>query len=294
MAKDLLEQFGDIVTTNASLAQRTCFKTGGAADYLASPNDVEQLRRLVQFCRAADLPFRVLGGGSNILVPDDGYHGLVIELDAPAFRTIEVDRTLVRAGAGAPLAELISESCKAGLSGLEVLAGIPGTVGGAVQKNAGGRAGDVGQFIHSVEIVNAEGKSETLGRSAVRFGYRQSDLVDAVIVAATVQLVPDKPEDVVRRIKKVWIRKQSNQPFGFQNAGYAFRNPRGLSAAELLEKAGVRGTKVGGAEISDRDPRYVVANPGATSRDVRQLMELVVQRVEEQTGVRLELHVDVW
>lgn len=291
---DLIERFSGIVTQDAPLGARTCFQTGGKAHYIVRPKDVDQLCALVGYCRSQGQPIRVLGGGSNILVPDEGYPGLVIELSSPAFQAIRVDKILVTAGAGASLAKLISESCKAGLSGLEVLVGIPGTVGGAVVKNAGGRAGDIGQFIHSVEVVDPEGRLETRQRSQIRFGYRDSDLADSIVVAATVQLVPDKPEDIVRRVKKIWIRKQANQPFGFQNAGYAFRNPRGLSAAELIEKSGVRQTKVGQAELSDRDPRYVVAGPGATSRDVRQLIDLVVQRVEEQTGVRLELQIDIW
>lgn len=291
---DLIEKFSGIVTQGSPLGARSCFQTGGAADFVVRPKDAAQLCELVRYCRSSDRPFRVLGGGSNILVPDEGYQGLVIELSAPSFQAIRADKTLVTAGGGASLAELIAESCRTGLSGLEVLVGIPGTVGGAVVKNAGGRAGDIGQYIHSVDVVDPDGNLETRKRSQIRFGYRDSDLADSIVVAATVQLVADKPEDIVRRVKKIWIRKQANQPFGFQNAGYAFRNPRGLSAAELIEKAGLRQTKVGHAELSDRDPRYVVAGPGATSRDVRQLIDLVVQRVEEQTGVRLELQIDMW
>ena len=290
----LAEKFRDIVTPAAPLGIRTCFKVGGTANYLATPRHQKELVELMGVCRSEGLPYRVLGGGSNSLVSDEGYAGVAIHLSSPDFCAIKIDSHRVTAGAGVTLAELISSTCKAGLSGLEVLVGIPGSVGGAVCKNAGGRAGDIGQFIESVEVITPEGTVETRKRSEVRFGYRTTDLDDVVVLSVTLQLVQDDPNNLVRRIKKIWIEKQAHQPFGFQNAGYAFRDPRGLSAADLIDKSGLRGTKVGGAELSDRDPRYVVAAADASSRDIQQLIDLVIARVEEQTGVLLELQIDVW
>jgi UDP-N-acetylmuramate dehydrogenase len=291
---DWPDDLGEIVTAKAPLGSRTCFKVGGSADYLVQPRSVDELARTIRACRSAGQPFRVLGAGSNSLISDDGYAGVAIELAAPEFQKITIDNTHVTCGAGLMLADLISATCKAGLSGLESLVGIPGTVGGAVCKNSGGRGGDIGQYVDAVDVLTADAKPETRSRSAIRFGYRSSDLDDAVVVAIHLKLLEDDPEDVVRRIKRIWIEKKAHQPFGFQNAGYAFRNPRGLSAAELIDKAGLRGTKVGGAELSERDVRYVVAHPNATSRDVRQLIDLVTARVEEQTGVELELQIDIW
>jgi len=290
----LAEKFRDIVTPNAPLGSRTCFKVGGAADYLAEPRNQKELIELVGTCRSEKLPYRVLGGGSNSLIRDEGFAGVAIQLTSPEFSAIRIEENRVTAGAGVALTELISSSCKAGLSGLEVLVGIPGSVGGAVNKNAGGRAGDIGQFVESIEVLTPEGSVESRKRSHIRFGYRTSDLDDVVVLSASFVLVPDDPTNLVRRIKKIWIEKQSHQPFSFQAAGYAFRDPRGLSAADLIDKSGLRGTKVGGAELSDRDPRFVIASSEASSRDVEQLINLVVTRVEEQTGVLLELQIDVW
>ena len=288
------EKFASILTRDAPLAPLTSLKLGGAAQFLARPGDVRQLGELLSSAKKSGVPTRVLGGGSNILVPDDGCQGLVILLDQAPFQQIRVEGNTVICGGGATLSEVIAHACQAGLSGLETLVGIPGSVAGAVVRNAGGRAGDIGQFIQSIRILDADGQIESRPRNAIRFGYRTTDLDDTIVVEVTLQLTPDEPDSIVRRLKKIWIEKQAHQPFNFQRTAFAFRNPRGLSAAEMIEKAGVRSTKVGGAELSDRDPRYVVVGETATSRDVRQLIELVVARVEEQTGVRLELQIDIW
>ncbi len=291
---DWAGRFSSILSTSVPLGERTSFRVGGPVDYLAKPTSTAELAQLLAAATAAGVPWQVFGGGSNILIPDEGVRGLAIELSAPAFRQVSIEGTKAKLGAGLSLADAISETCKAGLSGLEVLVGVPGTIGGAVCKNAGGRSGDIGPFVHAIELIGADGKVEVRDRSQIRFGYRSSNLDDCVIVSATVELLHDDPESLVRRIKKVWIERQAHQPEASEHAGYAFRNPRGMSAAELIDKAGLRGTKVGKAELSMKDPCYVVAQPGATSRDVRQLIELVLARVEEETGFRLELQVDLW
>jgi UDP-N-acetylmuramate dehydrogenase len=291
---DLASQFPSIIVPQAPLGERTCFRVGGAAEMLARPTSPADLTALIRASRAANVPWRVFGGGSNILVPDEGVRGLVIELSAPAFREVRIEGTRATLGGGLLLAEGISATCQAGLSGLEILVGVPGTVGGAICKNAGGRSGDIGPFVHSIELVDGQGTMETRQQSQLRFGYRSSNLDDCVIVSATLELLNENAEDLVRRIKKIWIERQGHQPDASEHAGYAFRNPRGMSALELIDKAGLRGAKVGKAELSHRDPCYVVAQPGASSRDVRQLIELVLARVEEETGFQMELQVDLW
>lgn len=288
------ESLRGIVAEKLPLGARTVFRTGGPADWTVRPRSVDELVAVVKSCRSQGVPFRVFGAGSNILVPDDGYHGVVIELDHADFCSLSIDKPKVAAGAGMALAEVISKTCEVGLSGLEVLVGIPGSLGGAVFKNAGGRSGDIGQFVTSVDIVDRDGTVGSRSRPEIRFGYRSSDLDDAIVTRIHLRLFEENPQDLVRRIKKIWIEKKARQPFEFQHAGYVFRDPRGLSAAELIDKASLRGTKVGGAELSDRDPRYIVAGSGSSSRDIRQLIDLVVARVEEQTGLRLELQIDLW
>ena len=180
------------------------------------------------------------------------------------------------------------------MSGLEALVGIPGTVGGALRCNAGSRTGDIGQHMHSLQAMDAGGEISTRMRADIRFGYRRSDIDDAIILGTTFELLQDDPQDIVKRIKKIWIAKKATQPFDFQSAGCVFRNPRGLSAALLIEDAGLLGTSVGGAELSDRDPRFIIAKEDATPRDILRLIDLVRSKVEESTGVLLELQIDVW
>ena len=150
------------------------------------------------------------------------------------------------------------------------------------------------QFVQEVEVMDLDGEISTRSRAEVRFGYRESNLDDAVILSATFKLDSDKSENLVRRVKRLWISKKAAQPFEFEAAGYVFRNPRGLSAVELIEKAGLPGTKVGGAELSDRNPVFVVAHPGCTSRDVLRLIDLVRSKVQSQLNVDMELQIDVW
>lgn len=292
-AMTALEPFREILTPNYPLGAQTCFHVGGPADYLAEPRTIDELASLVKACRSSALPFRILGGGTNILVPDEGVRGVVIRLTGPEFQKIDVNGTTVKAGAGAKLFDLISASTKASASGLEVLVGIPGSVGGAIHKNAGGRTGDIGQHVHSVTLMDDAGEISVRMRADIRFGFRQSNL-DDVILDASFELVEENPEDIDRRIKKLWIAKTANQPLPQQAAGYVFRNSRSQDAVEVIESSGLRGARVGGAELSDRDPKYIVAHPEATARDILRLIDLVQSKVESKSHARIELQIDIW
>jgi UDP-N-acetylmuramate dehydrogenase len=294
MANSPLAEFREILRADQPLAPLTSLRIGGPAQWLATPRSTDELARLVRRCRDAAIPYRVLAGGTNILAPDEGVAGVVIRLAAEPFRQIAIHGTVATAGAGAALPDLIAEACKARASGLEALVGIPGTVGGAVRHNAGGRTGDIGQFVKQVELMDERGEITTRMRPDIRFGYRKSNLDDVVLLSFIFELAEDDPDRIVRRIKKIWISKKAKQPFGFQACGCALRDPRGLSAAALIESAGLSPVRVGGAELSDRDPRFVIAHPGTTSRDVVRLLEMVRTKVEERAGVRLELQLDVW
>lgn len=287
------DEFREFVSTDVPLGPLMSLKVGGKAELLARPRSADELAAVVKKCVAEKVPWRILGAGSNVLVPDEGVDGLVIQLNAPAFCTVEANGTQVRAGSGAALADLIGAACKNGLTGIETLVGVPGTVGGALKHNASGRGGDIGQFVHSVESMDNRGQIANKLRADLRFGYRTSNL-DDIILSATFDLDRDAPEQIAKRVRKLWMSKNAQQPFGPQATVYAFRNPRGQSAVELIEKSGLGQTKVGGAELSAADPRYVVANPGATATEVRQLIETVRQRVEEHTGVTLDLQIDLW
>ncbi len=288
------EGFEKIVRQNEPLDMHTWFQLGGPAEFFAEPETLEQLVALVRRCREQDLPLRVLGQGSNVLVRDEGVPGLVIRLAAPAFAQIKVEGTTVAAGSGALLGRVVTTSVYNGLAGLEGLVGIPGTIGGAVHGNAGTNVGDIGQWLAAVVVLTDDGEVIERQRDEIFFGYRESGISEPVILEARFQLVEDDPHELARRMQKHWIVKKSSQPMGHQCAGCVFKNPRGATAAELIESAGLKGTRIGGAVVSERHPNFIVAEPECTSQDVLRLIELVRSQVRDRTGVQLELELEIW
>lgn len=289
-----LEDFGAIAKPNASLAPYTLLKIGGPAEMLVEPTSIEQLSAVVRRCAERSIPLRVLGSGCNILMRDEVIRGVVLRLSAPAFTQITVQGRRVRAGCGATLAALISEAVRHGLAGLESLVGTPGTVGGALRHSGDDQSGEIGQYVRLVEVLDASGTLQTHDRDDLRFSYRTSSLDDPVLLAAEFELETDAPDALVKRLRKAWIQRKAGQPFSFQASGRIFRNPRGLSAAALIEQAGLVGTRVGGAQVSDRHPNYIVAEPGTSARDVLRLIDLVRSRVEERFHVEMELEISIW
>jgi UDP-N-acetylmuramate dehydrogenase len=286
--------FEKILRTEEPLAPHTWFRIGGPAEFWAQPTSVDQLAALVRRCREAELPVRVLGGGSNVLVRDEGVRGLVVSLVAPAFAEIKVAQQRVTAGAGARLGHLVSSAVREGLGGLETLVGIPGTIGGALHGNAGSRGGDIGQWTCRATVMNRSGDVVDRSRDELVFAYRQSSLDELVILGAEFQLEPDDPQELTKRMQKQWIVKKASQPLAHQSAGCIFKNPRGMSAGMLIDQAGLKGTRVGHAEVSDRHANFIVADEGASSQDVWQLIELVRERVQQRLGIDLETEIEVW
>jgi UDP-N-acetylmuramate dehydrogenase len=269
-------------------------KIGGPAQFMVRPRNPDELVEVVRHCHEEQIPVRVLGGGSNVLVRDEGVSGAVLQLVDDSFARITIDGSTVQAGAGAMLSQLISHAVKAELAGLETLSGIPGTVGGALRGNAGGRSGDIGQFVESVTVMNSKGEVSTKRGKDLWFGYRESNVDELVILEGTFTLQTGEPQEITRRMRKLWIMKKATQPLSFQSAGCIFKNPRGLSAGSLIEQAGLKGIRVGQAEISDRHANFIVTNPGAKSDDVLRLIDLARSKVSEQFGVDLELELKIW
>src|SRR5262249_41830341 len=195
-----------------------------------------------------------------------GVRGVVLRLSEPAFTQVAVEGNRVRAGTGAAVSALISQAARHGLAGLETLIGIPGTVGGALRTNAGNRNSDIGQFVRGVEVMDSRGAVHLRERDELQFGEHASHLDDPVLMSVEFALEADTPDAIVKRMRKAWIHRKASQPLSFQSAGRIFKNPRGLSAAALIEQAGLARTRVGGAEVSDRDANYVVVQPGASAR----------------------------
>lgn len=289
-----LEQFRSIIKYDEPLAPYTWLKVGGPAQMLVEPRSVDELQAFVKACSAEEIPMRVLGGGSNILVRDEGVSGAVIHLASDEFRRVTLDGKSLTAGGAAILSHVISESVKAGLGGLEALVGIPGTIGGAVRNNAGGRHGEIGQFVKSVGVMTMKGDRFTRKGDELSFDYRFSSINELVITDVTLELTPEEPDDIARRMHKLWIMKKSTQPLSFQSAGCIFKNPRGFSAGAMIEQAGLKGTRVGNAEVSDRHGNFIVTYEGATAADVLSLMNLVKARVNEVHKVQLEPEIQIW
>jgi UDP-N-acetylmuramate dehydrogenase len=289
-----LADFAEIVKPNERLAPYMHLRLGGPAEFLVEPRSRQELSAVVRRCFQERLPLRILGGGCNVLVRDEGVKGVVLRLGDPAFTQIAVQGNTVSAGTGAAVSALISASARHGLAGLETLVGIPGTVGGALRCNAGDRGGDISQFVRQVEVLDSRGEVQVRERDELRFGYHWSNLDDPVILTAEFRLESDAPDAIVKRMRRAWIQRKAGQPLSYQPACRMFRNPRALSAAALIEQAGLARTRVGGAEVSERDSNYVVVHPEATARDVLRLIDLVRSRVQERFKVELELEVTIW
>jgi UDP-N-acetylmuramate dehydrogenase len=294
IAPNLLENFGAIVKRDEPLAPYTYLKVGGPADFFVQPRSRDELAAVVRTCFQQHVPVKVLGGGCNLLVSDEGVRGVVLRLSEPAFAQITVEGRRIRAGTGAALSALISEAARHGLAGIESLVGIPGTVGGALRCNAGDRSGEIGQFVRAVEILDEQGQIQVRERDELRFAYRWSNLDDPVLLTGELELEIEPVDAIVKRLRKAWIQRKASQPFSFQAAGRIFKNPRGLSASTLIAQAGLTGTRVGGAEISERDANFIVTQPGTSARDVLRLIDLIRSKVRARSGIELELEIAIW
>ena len=252
------------------------------------------MAELVQRCHAHNVPLRLLGGGSNLLVAQETLPGVVVRLSAPQFGTITVDQERLAVGAGAQLGHVVSTAAREGLGGLEALVGIPGTVGGALRGNASSQGADIGQRTSEVTVMTREGKVVCHGQDQLRFASGRSSLDELAILHAVFQLERRDPADVTRQMQKHWIVKRADEPIGDLGHGRIFIDPNGMVASQLIEHAGLRNASVGGARVSDRDANFIVVDASATSHDVLALIQQIQDEVETSLGVRLKLQLDVW
>lgn len=284
----------EIIKTNEPLAQYTWYGLGGAAEYFITPRNTEELTEVVNRCTDNKLDIHVLGYGSNLLISDDGVKGAVIKLEGDEFSKYEFDDTLLTAYAGANLNNVVLECVRKGLGGMEALTGIPGSIGGAVKMNAGGAFGDIGSSIESVMLMDKDGVIFEKSKPELEFDYRYSNISAKIIVAANIRLVESDPDQLLNTLKEIWIYKKNSQPLNTKNAGCIFKNPRGLSAGALIDRAGLKGLQIGAAQVSDKHANFIVANQGCKSADVIRLVESIQQRVAEEFDVNLELELEIW
>lgn len=287
--------YEEIVEPNHPLAPHTWYKLGGPADYFIRPRNAKELKEIVHRCNENHVPMFILGFGSNLLVSDEGVRGAVIKLQGEEFGKTEFNGEQVTAWAGAELSKLVLDCVEKGLSGVEALTGIPGSVGGAVRMNAGGQFGDIGSAVEAVTLMDIHGSVFEKRKPELIFDYRSVNIRARFILSAQLKLTSGDPEKIMRTVKEGWIYKKNSQPLNTRNCGCVFKNPPGAAAAgALIDRAGLKGHQIGGAVVSDKHANFIVAKDGCTSRDVLQLIEIIRQRVRDQFDVELELELEIW
>lgn len=289
--------FGDlteIVEQNHAMAPHTWYRLGGPADYFIRPQTVEQLQEAVKRCNDNHIRLHVMGLGSNLLISDEGVRGAVIKLEGPIFSATQFDGQRLTAWAGAELSKLVLDCVEKGLSGLEVLTGIPGSIGGAVKMNAGGQFGDIGSVVDSVTLMDSQGTVFERSKPELIFDYRSVNIRASLILNAKLTLGQADPKEIMRTVKENWIYKKNNQPLNTRSCGCVFKNPPGASAGALIDRAGLKGLQIGGAAVSEKHANFIVANDGCTSRDVLRLIETVRQKVREHADVELQPEIEIW
>lgn len=291
--KALAEDLKCTIKTNEPMSQHTTFKIGGNAEIFIKVTKHSQLSQLVSKCSKLNVPYLILGKGSNLLVNDDGLKGVVITLDGD-FKNIDVlDNNTLYCGSGATLAKLCSKALSCNLSGLEFAWGIPGSVGGAVYMNAGAYGGEMKDVILSVTHLTKDGKIETLKAEKLDLGYRHSIYKDNgyIILGTTIKLVQDDPKLIRERMDDFMGRRKDKQPLEYPSAGSVFKRPEGAFAGALIEQCNLKGASVGGAQISEKHAGFIVNKGNATYNDVLTLIKNVQDKVKEETGYILEREV---
>jgi UDP-N-acetylmuramate dehydrogenase len=246
----------------------------------------------------------VLGSGANLLVADEGVDGIVAQLDAPVFTDVafnpqgEIDT--MRAMAGADMAKVVMDTTRRGLQGLAQMAGIPASIGGGLRMNAGGAFGAIGDAVLSVTCMTRQGEIVTYPKTELRFGYRSTNIPDPIILGGMFRVTPADPIALRDRVKEIFAFKKSTQPLADHSAGCTFKNPidpvteQRVSAGKLIDEAGLKGTRIGGATISNHHANFIVTQPGASASDVLALLELARKRVFERCGMKLETEIAIW
>ena len=274
------------------LSEHTSFRIGGPAEFFFRPIGRPELIRVMSRCRHAGLPVRVLGAGTNLLVRDAGVCGAVIATGG--VRYVSAGPATVAADCGVRLARLIAVAGTCGLSGLEPLAGIPGSVGGAIVMNAGTAAGCIADAVAEITVLTPEGELAVLRPEEAGFGYRSSQVGGALVLSARLKLAPSDPERVRKAVRENWLAKRAAQPMNEASAGCVFKNPPGGSAGKIIDGLGLKGAMAGGAVVSQKHANFIVNAGPATAADVLALIERIRTAVFNALKIRLELEIDVW
>ena len=286
----LCEQYGCRLETDVKLSQHTTFRIGGTADFWAEITCIEGMQALLRFCREEGIPYFVLGKGSNVLASDDGYHGVILHL-GNAFSEISVSGTTMTCQAGAGLGAAARIAAEHGLTGMETLSGIPGTIGGALYMNAGAYGGEMKDVVTSCKYLTAEGELRTMELAEMELSYRHSIFAEnnAVILTVTLELQEGDKAAIHSRMEELLIQRKTKQPLEYPSAGSTFKRPAGSYASLLIDQCGLKGRAVGDAQVSEKHCGFVINKGNATCAQVMQLCDEVRTVVQEQSGYVLEL-----
>lgn len=282
------------VAENVPLARYTWIKLGGPARWLISPRNLDELQEAARRCADNHIPIYVIGLGANLIVSDDGVNGAVFRFNHDTWKNTHFDNNLLHVGPGADIQKLIIKAVRAGRAGLEPLAGIPGTVAGAIRMNAGGKFGNIGSLVSKVTVMDSAGTVFDRTRDDLVFDYRSSNISATFILNATLQLEDDDPQRILERTREIWMFKRNSQPLNTPNAGCIFKNPPNASAGQLIDQAGLKGMQIGGAAVSTKHANFIVALQGCKAEHVLQLIKTVRDTVFFRSGVLLEPEVILW
>lgn len=292
--KQIKEELAGIdILFNEPLKQYTYTKVGGAADYLAFPRNQYELKRIVTFANAQDIPWMVLGNSSNIIVRDSGIEGFVIMFDH--FHDVRVNGYVIEAEAGAKLIDVTHVARYHSLTGFEFACGIPGSIGGAVYMNAGAYGGEIAHILQSCKVLTPEGEIKTLTAEELAFGYRHSKIQETgdVVISAKFALAPGNYDQIDQEMARLTHLRELKQPLEYPSCGSVFKRPVGHFAGQLISEAGLKGHRIGGVEVSEKHAGFMINVDHGTAKDYEDLIAHVIETVEKSAGVTLEREVRI-
>ena len=285
----MYKQYGDVIE-NANLQNYNTYKIKTSCDYLVFPNNIENLKELIKYLNNNNIKYFIIGNGSNVILSDNHFHGVIISLKN--LNDIKIDNDIVIANAGVMMPKLVMETVNNGLKGLEWALGIPGTLGGSIYGNAGAYLSEIMDFFVSCDCIDKNGIIKTLTKDDIKYDYRYTsfkDNNDLVIISATLKLNYGDKDESLRLMEDRKQRRLNSQPLEYPSAGSVFRNPsKELPAGKLIEEANLKGYRVGGAEISEKHANFIINVGNATSNDVKKLIKLIKERIKENNNIDLK------
>ncbi|MCD4656592.1 MAG: UDP-N-acetylmuramate dehydrogenase [Planctomycetes bacterium] len=286
------ELLSSLIRFDVQLANLTTFNIGGNAEFFFEARKIEQLQEIIKILRENRIETKILAGGSNILISDENIADAVLSLRK--LKGFSIQNTIVSVNAGENLAAILNITTNAGLSGFETLAGIPGTIGGALIMNAGGKYGNISDCVKNVTILDRTSEIRNLTREEIKFGNRQSSLSEFIVLGAEFELNAGDANKIRSRKQQILAEKQNSQPYNLPSAGCVFKNPENISAGMLIEQAGLKGFRIGGAIISNKHANYILNEENAKATDILQLIRHIRQKVYEMYKINLELEIKLW